>query len=230
MTLVLLPGMDGTGDLFAPFVEALGPAQEVQIVRYPGHAPLDYSALVDLVRQALPAEGPYVLLGESFSGPIAIRLAASRPPGLRGVVLCCTFARNPRPWLGWLRAVLPLLPSVAPPVRLLSRLLSGSQSTPAQMAALSEALGKVAPAVMRTRLRAVLSVDVTAELGSVAVPMLYLRAAQDRLVPPAASSAIAQVQPGLRIVEFSAPHLLLQASPVESARVVRDFLHETRSP
>jgi hypothetical protein len=32
-TLVLLPGMDGTGDLFAPFVSQLGP--DVQAVRNP---------------------------------------------------------------------------------------------------------------------------------------------------------------------------------------------------
>jgi hypothetical protein len=34
-TLVLLPGLDGTGDLFAPVVDALGPNVPTQIVRYP---------------------------------------------------------------------------------------------------------------------------------------------------------------------------------------------------
>ena len=33
--LVLLPGMDGTGDLFAPLLSALPPALRTIVVRYP---------------------------------------------------------------------------------------------------------------------------------------------------------------------------------------------------
>ncbi len=36
---------------------------------------------MELVRAALPAGEPYILLGESFSGPIALALAAERPHG-----------------------------------------------------------------------------------------------------------------------------------------------------
>ena len=46
-----------------------------------------------------------VLLAESFSGPIAIRVAADPPPGLAGVILCGTFAKNPFPWLRPVRAL-----------------------------------------------------------------------------------------------------------------------------
>ena len=34
--------------------------------------------------------GDFVVVGESFSGPLALLLAARSPPGLRGVVLCAT--------------------------------------------------------------------------------------------------------------------------------------------
>ncbi|WP_222432862.1 alpha/beta fold hydrolase [Caenimonas sedimenti] len=107
MTLVLLPGMDGTGELFAPFIAAYGGA--TQVVRYPPTAVLNYAGLEEVARSALPRGEPFVLLGESFSGPIAISLAASRPPNLLGVILCCTFARNPRPFLGPFRSLLPML-------------------------------------------------------------------------------------------------------------------------
>jgi pimeloyl-ACP methyl ester carboxylesterase len=224
--LVLLPGMDGTGDLFHPFVAALGKDHEVQIVRHPPHESLDYPALTDHVREVLPRSGRYVLLGESFSGPLAIALAAERPAGLDGLVLCCSFARNPRPWLGWLRFLLNLSPPVVPPVRLLGRWLLGSHATPALLESLSTALAKVAPTVMRQRLAAVLSVDVTVALRSVAVPILYLRAAHDRLVPRGAAAAISLVQPATRIVEIPGPHLLLQTAPAEAAGVVCQFLRE----
>jgi pimeloyl-ACP methyl ester carboxylesterase len=88
---VLLPGLDGTGDLFAPVVDALGPNVPTQIVRYPLSHASDYATCEAIARAALPTDRPYVLLGESFSGPIAVSIAATAPPGLRGLILCSTF-------------------------------------------------------------------------------------------------------------------------------------------
>ena len=101
--LVLLPGLDGTGDLFAPVVDALGPNVPTQIVRYPLSHASDYPTCEAVARGALPTDCPYVLLGESFSGPIAVSIAAAAPPGLRGLILCSTFVCNPQPCLRPLR-------------------------------------------------------------------------------------------------------------------------------
>ena len=76
-TLLLLPGMDGTGDLFDAFVAALPATLDVVTVRYPAREPLGYAELQALARAAMPEKGPFVILGESFSGPIAISLAAA---------------------------------------------------------------------------------------------------------------------------------------------------------
>jgi pimeloyl-[acyl-carrier protein] methyl ester esterase len=95
VTIVLLPGMDGTGKLFAGFVAALGDAARPVVVAYPTDSQLDYRQLIDVARTFLPLGEPFVLLGESFSGPIAIALAAERPAGLFALVLCCSFAPNP---------------------------------------------------------------------------------------------------------------------------------------
>jgi pimeloyl-ACP methyl ester carboxylesterase len=84
-TLVLLPGMDGTGDLFAPLVAALGPHMRTVIVRYPDE-PLDYASDEEIARAALPIGHPFILLGESFSGPIAVSIAASAPRGSRAYI------------------------------------------------------------------------------------------------------------------------------------------------
>ena len=77
--LVLLPGLNGTGILFESLQTALGQSLDVRVVRYPqlqGHA-----------RKSLPTDRPFVLLGESLSGPIAIRLAAERPRELVGLTV-----------------------------------------------------------------------------------------------------------------------------------------------
>jgi len=70
-TVVLLPGLDGSGDQFAPLIDALGSEVPTLTVRYP-NAPLDYEALQNIVATVLPRDRSYVILGESFSGPIAL--------------------------------------------------------------------------------------------------------------------------------------------------------------
>jgi len=227
VTLVLLPGMDGTGQLFAPFLAALGCEIDVKVVRYPNREPLGYAELEAVARAVLP-EGPFVLLGESFSGPIAIALAASGSPHLKGLVLCCSFARNPRPLFSGLRSLVGVLPVAAAPIGVLSRLLLGRFETPELRAAFGKALEQVSPAALRARLRSVLTFDVSAQLRASTVPTLYLQATCDRVVPAAASQLVSNLKPSTRVVQFDAPHFLLQAASVEAARVVGEFVHEVQ--
>ncbi len=93
--LFLLPGMDGTGTLFGPFVEALPEGFKGMPVAYPVDRPLSYSELAELVRKRLPVSESFVLLAESFSTPIAIQIAAENPPGLKAVILVAGFATSP---------------------------------------------------------------------------------------------------------------------------------------
>jgi hypothetical protein len=53
--LVLLPGLDGTGLLFQPLVEALSKDIEPIVVSYPDDIPLGYGELLPLVDGALPS-------------------------------------------------------------------------------------------------------------------------------------------------------------------------------
>jgi pimeloyl-ACP methyl ester carboxylesterase len=229
VTLVLLPGMDGTGQLFTPFVAALGCEFNVKVVAYPTAAPLGYEELESVARAALPTEGPYVILGESFSGPIAVSLAASGSPGLKGLVLCCSFVRNPRPAFSGLRSLVAVLPLALAPVSLLGRLLLGRFSTSALQAALAKSLSQVSPSAIRARLQAVLSVNVSAKLSAVKVPVLYLRASRDSVVPASASALVAKLSPRTRVVELEAPHFLLQAAPAKAAQEVGAFVREVQN-
>src|SRR5882724_3945896 len=86
-TLVLLPGLDGTGKLFADFIKVLGSRVSTMVVAYPSDHPLGYDELEELVRSALPQNRSFVVLGESFSGPIAIRIAAHWLTNFRGLIL-----------------------------------------------------------------------------------------------------------------------------------------------
>jgi pimeloyl-ACP methyl ester carboxylesterase len=224
VTLVLLPGMDGTGELFRPFVAAIGNRFCVKVVEYPVSETLGYSDLESIVRSALPKDGPFLILGESFSGPIAVAVAASRPQGLIGLVLCCTFVRNPHPRLRSLSLLIGALPTGPLFIRAAGTALLGHFSTPALREMFVQAVTKVAPAVLRGRLRSVLTVDVADDLASVNVPILYLRAAADAVVPAAAAELIKSIRPETQVVKVTAPHFLLQAAPKKAAALVGKFV------
>lgn len=224
LQLVLLPGMDGTGDLFDPLLPALPAAPPPLVLRYPAREPLDYPALEQRVRQALPAQAPFVLLAESFSGPLGAAIAAAPPPNLRGLILCASFVRAPHPRLGLARPLAGWLPVTLLPRAVLHHLLLGSHGTPALCAALDQAVARVAPAVMRARLKAVMDADQTAAFAGVRMPLLYLQARHDRVVPPAAAALVARLAPQARIVDIDAPHCLLQAAPKAAAEAITGFL------
>jgi surfactin synthase thioesterase subunit len=71
-----MPGLDGTSLLSAPLVDRLAELGiRTEVLAYPGRGSQDYASLADALRIRLPTT-PFVLLGESFAGPLAIQLAA----------------------------------------------------------------------------------------------------------------------------------------------------------
>jgi|JI6StandDraft_1071083.scaffolds.fasta_scaffold178018_1 pimeloyl-ACP methyl ester carboxylesterase len=228
-TLVLLPGLDGTGQLFSDFAAALGSDVEIIVVSYPTEISLDYPALEAIARSLLPQDKPFFLLAESFSGPIGIRIAASPPSGLLGLILCASFARNPLPALTPLQIVLPVIPVAALPIASFSFFLLGRFSTPAHRASLTRSLALVAPTVLKARAREALSVDVSDLLSRITIPVLYLRAREDRVVRRTSSELIVSQLPKAKVVEFPAPHFLLQTLPTPAASTVLEFVKQTEN-
>ena len=221
--IVLLPGMDGTGALLLDLAAALGTEFEVIVVSYPADRDLDYVALERVARARLPANQSFVLVAESFSGPIAISIAASNVAGLVGLVLCCTFAQCPRPTLRGLRVLIPMIRTSRVPAFALRGLLLGRWSTEPLLRAISAALAKVSAAVVRARLRSIASVDVSTKLHQIAVPLLCIRATHDRLVPLSAANLIVRNAPAGRFVQLEGPHCLLQVAASCVAAVVLEF-------
>lgn len=226
--------MDGTGDLFEPLEAAMGPDADIDVVRYSGTQPQGYAELEPLVRAQLPEGQPFVLLGESFSGPLAISIAAAPPPGLRGLILCCSFARSPSPGLALLRGgLLGLtmkllhLSAMRAPMR---HMLLGRFADPHLAGLLQGSLQKVSGAVMAHRMKEVQRVNVVDKLARVRVPSMYLQAMQDRIVPAQAARVIQRALPGLRVERFEGPHGLLQAAPLATARAIDNFCRELGDP
>jgi len=223
-TVVLLPGMDGTGRLFRPFLDASEGELETVVVEYPSRGLCTYSDLVSFVSAHLPHDRRFVLLAESFSGPAAVLVAASNPSGLAGVILCASFAQCPRPVLRYLSPLLSLTATSLIPKFVLRELLLGGFATPALLEDLAKAVAAMEKDVLRGRLRGVFDVDVADTLSRVAVPGLYIAATKDRLVPARAKKAFRLHSSKWQFVEIAGPHLLSQTAPREVVAVVKRFI------
>jgi pimeloyl-[acyl-carrier protein] methyl ester esterase len=225
-TLVLLPGMDGTGALFDFLLPHLPGDLTPKVIRYPADAALSYKELTNLVIAQLPTQ-PFVLLGESFSGPVALAVAERVAPA--AVILVCTFATNPRPSLGTIKPLIGWLPSPRRFIGPLAVALMGKHRTPALRSALARSLESVAPAVLRHRAASALSVDARSCLANLQCPVLYLQAAQDRVVPRSCAQEVRRIQPATKVVQIEGPHFLLQSQPAAAARAIEHFLREVEN-
>ena len=216
--LVLLPGLDGTGELFRPLLAVWRGAAPV-VGSYPRDRFLDYDACVAHAATFLPAGERSVLLGESFSGPIAIRLAAQFPERVAGLVLCASFARSPRgaPLSAMVSACATIALRAPGSKFFLQQLLLNGHRDAVLLDRVEDNRRLVRPEVLASRLRAVMRCDAREELRRTRQPLLYLQAARDRLVPQAAAADILHCRPDGRIARIAAPHFVLQTKPSEAA-------------
>ena len=225
LTLILLPGMDGTRDLFRPLLDVVPPesARRCRVVGYPVDRALTYHELLDVVERRIADAGDLVLVAESFSGPLALRLAARRPERVRAVVLVASFVRAPAP--RWLRFLVAPIFFRLPPRAALVRWLLVGRDAPAGLARdVQAAIRRVRPEVMARRLKDVLCVDCADHLRRYQGPLLYLAATDDALVRPRSVQAIRSVRPDVEVRSIPGPHLLLQARPREAWREIGRFL------
>lgn len=197
-----------------------------RIVGYSRDRPLDYRQLEDVARQALP-DCPYVIVAESFSGPIGIRLAAEKPPGLRGLVLVGSFARTPSRLPRFVLRLASALALPWVPERLAASLLMSRDLTPSTRQRIAQAMRSVSPAVWQARMRAVLGVDAWDALRKISVPVLYIRAAQDRIIARGVARELLDVVPQMQIADVDGPHFLLMARAEAMARQVEQFARAT---
>jgi len=224
--VVLLPGLDGTGDLFDPLVARTPDGMTTDVVSYPHNQPLSYSASVRHVTEALEQldhDDPFVIAAESFSGPVAVSIAADKPENLRGLVLCNTFVKNPLwSWLTYLPiGTVTLLPHNALSV---GGFLTGPGMVKQFIDPIRAANSKVHTEVLARRIREVLAVDVREKFKSLAVPVLWLRGLQDTLITRKALMVAAGMKPDMDVAEIRGPHLLFQVEPEACWREMVGFV------
>jgi len=227
-TLVLLPGLDGTGTLFVDLISALPPTLKVNIARYPTDRFLSYPELVPCVRGVFPSSRPFLLVAESFSTPLAAMLAATRLPNLAGLVMCAGFITNPTgSWSLLVRALArPPLFRLSPPSWALEHFLIGTSSPGNLEVGVRQALRLVNPGVLAGRIQAVLGCDARDDLARTKTPLMYIQAESDRLVRAESLREIQRLRPDTVLALIPAPHLVLQREPQKAAEIIVRFIRQ----
>lgn len=212
-TLVLMPGFEGNGKLFAPLIPWLEPHFKLSVIKYPDlNSFQDY---IDCAQNQLPAEPGYSLLAESFSGPVAIALMAQRPGQIGPSVLSSTFARSP---LASLTKMANQVPQQMFSIGTLSEYCLDVQ------AAYDEDLSETQPlplniteqldgVVLRHRIAVMSRIDVSALLPQIEASVLLLHGLRDRVVSDLEARVIEQNLPGVTRIDLDAAHLMLQVRP-----------------
>lgn len=225
-TLVLLPGFDGTGRLFSPLHKELSDNVNTIVLSYPSDKVMTYSDLCHYLKDELP-DSPYVLLGESFGGPLAMMLSTYADENLKGIILCVSFVKNPQVLLS--RLIRPFLKpkhlQKETPAWHIRTMLMNGVSDANLIRNIQSATAELTREVYFYRLREIADVNVTNILQKCELPILYLRAKKDRLVYESSMKLVEKLGKKVTVEYFDAPHMLLQTKPKQTAESIKRFMN-----
>jgi pimeloyl-[acyl-carrier protein] methyl ester esterase len=224
--IVLMPGLDGTGKSFEPVLPLIADSAQVTVVRYPTDRYLTFDETVSWAASQIPRGTAPVVIAESFSGPVAVRLVASGSITPKALVLCATFVRSPRPLLWRIARFLhlPLAIRADMPHFFFKLVIGRDHFIDALLPLWKKVHSEVPARIMDARLALINEVDVRSDLDKLALPCLYLQAKDDRIIPSSCLKDLARRVPHLCINSFDAPHFILQAVPEDCLQAIEIFL------
>ena len=221
ITLVLLPGLDGTDVFFRPLLAALPSSVRPLVVSYPTSSDgCTYEGLLAWTRRAISTIPECYVLGWSFAGPLALMLAEREPDKVRGVILSATFVRTPNAWLPHVS------PALVTPVvwayraaRRLPAWLFRARTDPWRQAK-SETWTRVPARTVAARLQSVLETDAREILLQCQRPILYIASSQDEVIPTRNIDDVVTLKPSVTTVTISGPHLAMYTNAAAAANAI----------
>ncbi len=233
---LLLPGLHGTADLYAALIRHLnkrsakkGLTFNYNALTYPQNIKQKYGSLVKWIQQEInidSIETPKLLIiAESFSAPIALRLADANPDKVSAVVIAAGFCASP---VNMTFGLLPLRPlfMVSPPRAALKHFLLGENVKKKKLNKLRSLLNSIPSKILSQRLRSVLTLE-EANLPAISdTPLLLLQAQHDALIPWDIQNQLESHLPHAETRWFDSPHLLFQSRPKAAAKQIVKFISQ----
>ena len=180
---------------------------------------------------ALRVNEPVVVVGHSMGGYLALDMAVRHPKRLRGMVLVNSRAGGDPPATAQVREELARQVEASGDAEAVVASMLGKLFAPSSYERHAVVVGQVRDQMRRTAPTGVAGTlrglatrpDRTADLGRISVPSLVVVGAEDQMIPPAESRALAESLPNARLVEVpGAGHM----APVEEPAAVNAALLE----
>jgi len=241
--LVVLHGFALHGGLFAPVVPALARTRRVHVVDLPGHGHSHATAdtldgyVNAVARFVASLDAPAALLGWSFGGLVAMRLAHLEPQLADALVLVCTTPKfvADETWSHAMAASTlarfgdELAAAYEVTLkRFLSLQVQGSEDSKSTLATLRRSLFDRAaprPEALAGVLSILAGTDLRDDVRDVRAPSLVISGRRDALTPAAAGAWLAQSLPNARYVEIEgAAHAPFLSHAGAFVAAVDDFL------
>jgi 3-oxoadipate enol-lactonase len=188
-SLILVPGIDGTGQLFYRQIPTLERRFSVTATRLRDDVDTMEALVADLdaeiARQA-PGGGRVTLVGESFGGALSLSYALAHPERVERLVILNSFAHfgsQARLWLGYhlLRATPWGMMRIVRQIN--ARRMHSRGTERDEIRRFHDLMRATTREGYLSRMRILRNYDIREQLPALAVPVLYLAADGDTLVP-----------------------------------------------
>lgn len=202
--VVFLHGVGSDKSVWRPQLDYFASDRRAIAFDYPGYGESDpafegmtrddYAATILAAMSALGVERAHVC-GLSLGGVVAIAMHAAWPRRLASLILADTFAEHPDG-----RAIYDRSIAASGDLRAMAEsrvdVLLAQPAHPTVRSEVVETMARISPEAYRTGARAVWLAEQQQRASAIRLPTLVLCGAEDRVTPPALSSALAKMIPG----------------------------------
>lgn len=224
ITLVLLPGLDGTDVFFRPLLASLPEWVAPLVVQFPSSGANEYRELLAMVRKILAETPRCYVLGWSFSGPLGLMLAEAEPEKIQGVILVSTFVRAPWRLFAQLRwaAVTPMVWLIRVGKRL--PVWVSRSSTDRLRRDKAETWKRVSARMIAARIRTLLAVDARLLLKHCPCPVLCIAGRNDGIVPYHNVQEMTRIRKTIRVQTIAGEHFAIYTNPAGTSAAIMEFI------
>lgn len=220
MKIILLPGVDGTGVLFEPFVNIFKADVPVEVIPLTKDSDQSILNQVSIIEDAVGDE-EIILIVESYSGLLAYELAKRNKIRIKQIFFFGCFLQPPS-FIGKIGRFLPVRLLNIIPDKVIAHILFNRWSSPELISLFRKAIDAGNFSNLKKRIRIIGTYHKPGQV--IDVPCVYVQATMDNLVSAYNIKAFEEVCSNLQVAVVEATHMLLQTQPQEMSQLIHKYL------